>query len=156
MRKRTINSALGRAVPNDSNWLQLEQIASIEISSEDPAHPIENALLPDLEMGWRAAHPGKQTLRLVFDRPQQINRVWLRFVETGAERAQEFVLRWMSEDEKWHEIVRQQWNFGAGDSSQEIEDYSVELMGVAVLELTIVPDRNGGNAHASLAQLRLA
>jgi hypothetical protein len=37
-----------------------------------------------------------------------------------------------------------------------IEDYNVDLVGVTVLELRIVPDISGGSARASLAQLRVA
>jgi len=52
--------------------------------------------------------------------------------------------------------VRQQWNFSLPGSIRETEDYAVELSDVTVLELIIVPDRNGGAARASLASLRLA
>jgi hypothetical protein len=38
---------------------------------------------------------------------------------------------------------------------REVEDYTVDLNGVTVLELTIVPDLSGGNARASLISLRL-
>ena len=37
-----------------------------------------------------------------------------------------------------------------------MEDYTVELPDVTVLELIIVPDKSGGAARASLASLRLA
>ena len=40
-------------------------------------------------------------------------------------------------------------------SMREIEDYAVELDGVTVLELKIVPDTSGGQARASLMGLRL-
>ncbi len=49
-----------------------------------------------------------------------------------------------------------EWNFNPQNSAQEIELYHVDLVGVIQLELKIVPDRSGGNARASLAQLRLA
>jgi hypothetical protein len=32
----------------------------------------------------------------------------------------------------------------------------VDLVDVGVLELTIVPDKSGGEAHASLAKMRLS
>ena len=38
---------------------------------------------------------------------------------------------------------------------REVENYDVDLDGVTVLELKIVPDISGGSAQASLAQLRL-
>jgi len=40
--------------------------------------------------------------------------------------------------------------------TREFEDYAVDLAGVRALELRIVPDISGGDARASLAQLRLA
>jgi hypothetical protein len=41
-------------------------------------------------------------------------------------------------------------------ATRETEDHRVDLSRVTVLELSIIPDISGGNAHASLAQLRLA
>jgi hypothetical protein len=52
--------------------------------------------------------------------------------------------------------VRQQWNFSPNGSVREIEDYAVELRDVRVLDIIIVPDKNGGAARASLRRLRLA
>jgi hypothetical protein len=70
---------------------------------------------------------------------------------------QEFVLRWSARvGQPFREIVRQQWNFSSPGAVREIEDYSVDLVNVGVLELIIVPDKSGGEAHASLAKLRIA
>ena len=38
------------------------------------------------------------------------------------------------------EVVRQQWNFSPHGTTEEIEDYTVDLSGVTVLELRIDPD----------------
>jgi len=54
------------------------------------------------------------------------------------------------------EIVRQQWNFSPPGTTQELEDYSVDLLDVTVMELEIVPDKSGGEARASLESFRLA
>ncbi|MEO8392797.1 MAG: hypothetical protein ABI700_07375 [Chloroflexota bacterium] len=108
-------------------------------------------------MGWRAAQPGEQTIRLIFDSPQHLRRIRLLFLEREVERSQEFVLRWSADGGQiFHEIVRQQWNFSRPDAVEENEDYAVELAGVTQLELKIVPDRSRANVHATLAQLRLA
>jgi hypothetical protein len=139
-----------------TDWLPLDQIAVVEVSTEEPSHPIENALLDGKGTGWRAALPGEQTIRLIFDHPQAIKHIRLSFVEPDVERSQEFVLRWSPDEGKtFHEIVRQQWNFNAQTSAQEIEEYHVDLRGITWLELKIVPDRSGGDACATLAQLRL-
>jgi len=72
------------------------------------------------------------------------------------ERTQEFVLRWSGDyGGSFQEIVRQQWNFSPPQAIREVEDYRVELSGVNVLELVIVPDISRGSAHASLKSLRL-
>ena len=51
--------------------------------------------------------------------------------------------------------MRQQWNFSPPTTTQEIEEYRVELADVTVLELVIVPDISRGSARASLKRLRL-
>ncbi len=156
MRKEIIGKKSEGGKP-EGKWLDLEQIARAEVTSEDPAHPVEGALIPGLETGWRASEPGEQVLRLRFDRPQKIARIHLEFGEAGAGRTQEFVLCWSSDqDGGGREIVRQQYNFTPGGSSVEIEDYHVALADVLVLELKIVPDIGGGEALASLKRLRVA
>jgi hypothetical protein len=52
--------------------------------------------------------------------------------------------------------VRQQYNFSPPGMTREFEDYAVDLAGVTALELRIVPDISGGDARASVAQLRIA
>jgi hypothetical protein len=156
MRKRIIDSSQQEAAPPDQGWLNLEDIAEVEVTSEDAAHPIESALLPDQGSGWRAAGPGRQTIRLLFSQPQPLRWIWLNFVEPGTERTQEYVLRWSADGQSFREIVRQQWNFSPDGAPSESETHHVELPAVTVLELSIVPDKSGGDAVASLAQLRLA
>lgn len=157
MRKRIITSVQQESASPDQDWLNLEELAEVEITSEDEAHPIESALLPGRTSGWRATGPGKQTIRLLFAHPQRLRRIWLSFVETSAERTQEYVLRWSPDGgQSFQEIVRQQWNFSFQGATSETEDYHVDLPAVTMLELIIIPDISGGNAFASLEQLRLA
>ena len=150
MRKKVTGPA-PQTAPVDQTWLKLEDLAQVEITSEEPEHPIESALIPGAESGWRAALPGEQVIRLIFEEPQQIARIWLRFIESKVERTQQFVLRWSSDGSSFQEIVRQEWNFSPNGSMQQIEDYHVSLSGVASLELSITPDKSGGDARASLA-----
>ena len=157
MRKRVINRVSHDPSVSEQDWLNLEHLAEVEVTSEDAAHPIEGALLLGAERGWRAAHAGEQTIRLLFAQPQHLHRIWLLFIETEIERTQEFVLRWSPDGGKsFQEIVRQQWNFSPHGATREVEDYRVDLTHVTILEITIVPDKRGGDARASLAQLRLA
>ncbi len=156
MRKRVIQPGVPTTGANDPEWLDVSQLALVEVTSEDPAHPVEEALVPGRDAGWRASQPGQQTIRLVFDRPQRVTRIWLLFIEPDTARSQEFLLRWSPDGRTFREIVRQQWNFGPPETIREAEDYRVDLGGATVLELTIVPDRSGGDACASLALWRLA
>lgn len=155
MGKRIINSTPVGAAPADGEWLDLDALAEVEITSEDPAYPIEAALLPTESGGWRAAGPGEQTVRLVFPEPQSLRRILLEFVEPDHDRTQEFVLRWSPDGGTFDDIVRQQWNFSPQGATSEVEDVRVDLGGVTVLELAITPDIGGGDAPASLARLRL-
>jgi hypothetical protein len=66
------------------------------------------------------------------------------------------VLRYSSGSETEREIVRQQRTFSPTGSTQEIEDYAVELESVTKLELVIDPDRRRGHSLATLNTLRLA
>jgi hypothetical protein len=148
----------------DTSWFDLESMARVQLTSEDPSFPIENALTTNPERnetGWRAATPGPQTIALLFTAPVHLRRVFVHFIEHEAERVQEFVLRYSTvkdagAKEPDREIVRQQWNFSPTGSAQEIEDYTVDLEGVTRLELIIDPDRGRGQSLATLNALRLA
>ena len=157
MRKRIIGHGPGEVAVAEPGWLDFERLAQVEITSEDVDHPIESALIPGKGLGWRAAQPGEQTIRLLFDEPLHLTRIHLVFQEDEQERTQEFVLRWSPDGgQSYREIVRQQYNFSPPDAAREAEDYDVDLDGVTALELKIVPDISRGSARASLAQLRLA
>jgi len=152
MRKRFVTTpAIVQA--KGEKWLDLERAATVEVTSEDKNFPIESSLSIENRQGWRAAEPGAQTIRLLFDEPQEIRCISLVFEEDEVKRTQEFVLR---SSGPFREIVRQQWNFSAPSSTRETEEYRVELSDVTILELTIVPDISGGAACASLKGLRLA
>jgi hypothetical protein len=151
-------------VPNQSalteteqGWLDLAKLARVELSSEDAAYPIEAALQAGSGPGWRAAEPGEQFIRLLFDDPIRIRRIELRIIEEERPRTQEFVLRFSQDQGKsYREIVRQQYNFHPPGAATEQEEYSVDLPGVTALELTIKPEIGGGAATAKLSRLRVA
>ncbi|HEY7317378.1 MAG TPA: hypothetical protein VIE89_07365 [Candidatus Binatia bacterium] len=156
MRKRITNQGAGSLLLSNQQWLNLEHLAQVEVSSEDAAHPIESALMPSAGPGWRAGQPGQQTVRLLFDEPQKVARIRLLFQEDEQQRTQQFVLRWSSDGgQSYRELVRQQYNFSPPGSTTECEDYTVDLDNVTMLELIIIPDISGVPVCASLAQLRL-
>jgi hypothetical protein len=157
MRKRLINPAAERLGTRGQGWLDLERAAVVEVTSEDENFPVESAFGSEDARGWRAAAPGHQTIRLIFDHPQRLKCVSLVFEEDEISRTQEFVLRWSSVGgSTLKEIVRQQWNFSPPESIREVEQYQVDLYDVQVLELVIKPEIGGGAARASLKNLRLS
>ena len=129
----------------------------MEVTSEAEGYPVETAFSFGSGSGWRAASPGVQRIRLVFDPPQSIQCMRLQFNEPDSARTQEFAVRWSGRpDEPLKEVVRQQWNFSPDGSTSESEEYTIDLKGVSILELTIDPDRGAGEAFANLADWRLA
>ena len=157
MRKQISSQPQRESQLANTSWLDLEALARVEVTSEDAAHPIESALLTVGATGWRAESPGEQTVRLLFDAPQRLRRIRLLFREEKEARTQEFVLRWSpTVDGPSRDIVRQQYHFSPSGATEEIEDYRVELEDVVALEVTIIPNISGGDAYASLAELRLA
>jgi hypothetical protein len=157
VRKRLISQTPPSPGLSDEDWLNVDRLASVEVTSEENGYPIESALLRGEKRGWRAANAGTQVIRLIFDEPQKLRRIWLVFEDMENTRTQELVLRWSADNEhSFREIVRQQWNFGQPNAVRETEDYTVEIPGVKTLELVIVPDISGGAARASLKNFRLA
>ena len=157
MRKRIIKSELKEKFNADQKWLDIEKLAVVEVTSEDAAFPIESALVPGKASQWRASAQGKQMIRLLFDYPQRLQSIRLKFEESEIERTQEYVLRWSPDcGQSYQEIVRQQWNFSPEGATSEIEEYQLELPAVTILELSINPDISKSNAIASLKELRLA
>ncbi|MDO5499497.1 MAG: discoidin domain-containing protein [Propionibacteriaceae bacterium] len=152
MRKRQISPTPSEPL-DQGRWLDLDRNAQVEYSSEDPAHPVEAALLGSGGAGWRAAEPGPQTIRILFDTPQDLRLIRIEFRESEVGRTQEYVLRWSGDGREFRDIVRQQWNFSPGGSPEQVEEHRVELAEVTVLSLEITPDIGGGGAVASLQRL---
>lgn len=157
MQKRIIADDPSTAKTAASDWLDLETLAEVEVSSENPDYPIEAALLPGLSQGWQAGLPGKQTIRLLFKQPQNIKSLRLEFSETSACRTQEYALR-LSQDNNasFHDIVRQRWNFSPDGSTAELETHCLDVSGVTAIELNINPDLNEQSVFATLKQLRIS
>ena len=156
MRKRIIKEAL-EAGPQPETWLDLGHRATVEVTSETDDQPIEAALVPGRGSGWRASEPGKQLIRILFDQPLPLKRIHLVFEEDEQTRTQEFTLRWSQDrGQLLQRGVCVSSTTSLPGTRRQIEDYDVALSGVTALELGIVPDISGGDAFASLAQLRVA
>ena len=158
MRKRIIKTQV-QPVAQTSRWLNLQQIATAEITSEDDLFPIEHALSNTVSTGWRAANAGPQTIRLVFDEPHELHRIHIHIIDRAAERTQEMTLSVEMAGVGQQEVWRQQFNFSPSGTTEELEDISIELRNVTVVELRIDPDRAHDPAHsqnyATLTSLRL-
>ena len=155
--RKIIKRADTELASEKGSWLDVSATAQVEVTSEDPLYPIEAAFTDGDKRGWRAAEPGKQTIRLFFDEPQQIRRIWLQFVEVAKERTQQFTLLWSKDKtDALRPLFQQQWNFSPSGSTSQIEDYKVELDDVWMLQLVIDPDISRGTAVASLEKWRLA
>jgi hypothetical protein len=140
-----------------TEWLDLRQLADVEVTSEQPASPIEGVFACDAPASWRAAVPGVQTIRLYFHRPVRLTRIHLVFEETAVMRTQEFVLRWQAAGARQSAtILRQQFTFAPPDTTTEREDYRVDLVEASVLELSIIPHISDGDAIATLQQFCVA
>ena len=158
MRKRIVGPSIipGEAGNLNDTWLDLEQIATVEVTSEDPHFPVEAVFESDSSIGWRASQDGEQQLRIIFDEPTTLHRIQLHFVEQEVERTQEFIIRWSSaQGGPARDVVRQQWTFSPAGSTSEVEHYDVNLERVSVLELSIRPDLTSGTGRATLVSWRV-
>jgi hypothetical protein len=159
MRKSIVSPSNAAATPIGELWRDLERIARVEISSENESFPIENALGKKATDGWKAATTGPQLIRLHFDEPLAVKRLQLHFVDKTSERSQEFAV-FAGAGAELKEVVRQQWSFSPQGSTEETEDYTVNLSGITTLELRIDPDRSHdpklSKEYASLQSLKLA
>lgn len=153
MRKSVMGDGMAdRAQAGAGPWRNLERIARVEVSSEDEQFPIENALVQRVSTGWRASGPGPQVIRMFFDEALAVRRIQVHVVERAAERTQEFALYAGASAAQMREVVRQQFTFSPGGSTEEIEELQVVLDGVRVMELRIDPDR----AHDPKASVNYA
>jgi len=154
MRKRVVGQHNASSVERMSTpALRIAEIAAVEVSSETQEAPIEDVFLDNGRNGWRAAEAGEQRIRIVFDKPQQVRKLRLKFVEIERARTHEFSLNWFPEpDAPGLPIVRQQWTFSPSGGTTEMEEYRVHLDHVCGLELIIKPDLGDPTAVASLAE----
>ncbi len=142
-----------------AGWLDLEELAQVEVSSEAADYPIENALIPAGAQGsaafWQAAAPGPATITLRFDTPLSITRVLLHFSESQHERMQEWALAANLADGSRRELLRQGWNFSPGGSTEQREEHALDLKQVSALMLTIDPDPGRNRYPATLSAFRV-
>jgi hypothetical protein len=81
MRKRLITPTPENIRTRGEGWLDVEHAAVVEVTSEDKDFPVDLAFVSGDAQGWRAAAPGSQTIRLIFDQPQTLRCISLVFEE---------------------------------------------------------------------------
>ena len=159
MRKKVADQVGGGGIQVDeqAGWLDLEQMAQVEVSSEAPGHPVENALVPSKGSKgfWQAGSPGESVLTVRFDTPLAVTRVLLHFVEPQHERAQQWALAAVLADGTRRELLRQGWNFSPGGSTEQREEYALDLKQVSALTLSIDPDPGRNRYPATLSAFRV-
>jgi hypothetical protein len=156
MRKTSISGfGTDSGLSASGSWIDIEEVAVAELSSEDPVHPFERALRPDTVDGWRALDPGPQLIRLRFDSSQTIKRIRLQFREEKVSRSQEIAIFATSKTSSRKELIRQQWVFSPQGASTEVEDYFFDVKDVTMLELEIDPGRHDKQVFASLQSIQI-
>ncbi len=158
LRKQIIGTPPEGAAPTPDE-IHIAAVATVLITSEAPAHPIDHAFDEHRGPGgtrWIAGEPGEQTLILAFDRPQAIRRVALEVEEPEAARTQELQLAVSSDGgQTYREQLRQEYTFSPRGSTFEREDWAVPVEGVTHLRLTIRPDKGGTPCRATITSLVL-
>ena len=156
LRKRIVKAPPSLSVPEPGE-MDMAATATVQVTSEDPAHPIEHVF--DHQRGpggsrWMAAEPGEQTLLLAFDAPQTIHQIIVEVEELEASRTQELRLS-VSHDggQTYHELRRQEYTFSPPGTTFEREAWAVRAEGVTHLHLWMTPDKGGKPCRATLTAL---
>jgi len=156
LRKHIIKAPQTAPAPEPGE-MDIAAIATVQVTSEDPAHPIEHVF--DHRRGpggsrWMAAEPGEQTLLLVFDTPQRIHQTIVEVEELDVSRTQELRLS-VSHDggQSYRELRRQDYNFSPPGTTFEREDWTVLAEGVTHLQLWMKPDKGSKPCRATLTAL---
>lgn len=154
LRKRVISglqvqeSGLGTA-------LDLAAEAEVLITSESDDRPIDHVVDGTTGPGstqWVAGSPGPQTLVFRFDRPHHIVGITFEVEEREVARTQEVTLEAASapQDERFREIVRQEYTFAPQGTTFEREELRFDLPDTVAVRMTIKPDKGKTDVRAKL------
>jgi F5/8 type C domain-containing protein len=160
VRKRIVTTTCASAVERNEDALDIPELATILLTSEDPDHPIDHIFNKQQNPGgrrWIAADPGEQYLILDFDKPQNLRLIVLEIEEPERNRSQDLTLSVSTDGGRtYHEIIRQEFNFSPPGTSYEKEQWAIAEQRVTHLCLRIVPDKHGGEGRASISSLVLS
>ncbi|WP_447985054.1 discoidin domain-containing protein [Nitrospira sp. Nam74] len=161
LRKHIVKQDPSETVPpaTSASMISIPDVASVLVSSEDPLHPIDHVFDDHNGPGgtrWLAGEVGEQTIILAFDRPQRLQKVNLEIEESEVSRTQEVSLA-VSVDEghRYHEILRQEYNFSPPNTTFEREWWAVPVENMTHLRLVIKPDKGDKPSRATVTSLKL-
>ena len=156
LRKQILKATSSAPMPT-SDAIDVAAVATVLLTSEDPAHPIDHAFDDSRGPGgsrWIAGEPGEQTVILAFDSPQAIRRVALEVEEPEVARTQELQLAVSTDGGRtYRELLRQEYNFSPPGTTFEREDWAVNSDAVTHLRLVIKPDKGGKPCRATITSL---
>ena len=137
-----------------SDAIDVRSLATVYVTSEDGAHPIDLAF--DGRQGpgathWLAGQPGPQKIIIAFDHPQTIHKVVVETEERDASRTQEMTLS-ISKDggRAYRDVRRQEFTFSPGGATWEREEWVLAEPEVTHVSLVIKPDKGVHTSRASL------
>ncbi len=160
MRKEIVDSETLSTQSETTGKLDIVNMATVQLTSEDADHPIENAFNQQHGKGatyWAAATSGSQTITLVFDQPQVIGRIQLEIEEVEVNRTQVLQISVSRNGgQTFEKVLEQDYTFSLPGTTFQREDWTVNLEQITHFRLTIQPDRDHHGAIAKLSSLSLA
>jgi hypothetical protein len=157
MRKRLIEPTAERPGTVGQGWLDLERAAVVELTSEDKEFPVESAFASEDARGWRAAAPGSQTIRLIFDHRND-SEAYSSFLRKSKRRVHKSSCCDASRMAGAH--LKRLFTSSAislrHNRFAKLNSIRLIFNNVEVLELVIKPEIGGGMARASLKNPRLS
>ena len=159
LRKRVITKPALAPIPLEGS-IPIADVAVVEVTSEQPHHPIDHAFDSSRGLGatrWIADAPGTQFVTLVFDRPQTIRQIGIEVEETEQSRTQELTVSASSDDGRtYRELIRQEFHFSPPGTTFEQERWSISVGAVTHLRLEIRPDKGEQIGRAALTSVTLS
>ena len=159
MLRKQVSKAISSPPIPPLDAIDVAAVATVLVTSEDPAHPIDHTFDDSRGPGgsrWIAGERGEQTVILAFDSPQAIRRVALEVEEPEVARIQELQLAVSTDGGRtYRELLRQEYNFSPPGTMFEMEDWVVNSDAVTHLRLVIRPDKGGKPCRATITSLVL-
>jgi hypothetical protein len=134
---------------SEIQWLDLDRVAEVTIvAAGRRAHRTPP--------GWCRESPGEQAIEIRFHEPIWVSHLRVICSEAEHARTQEMTV-WasMHRGERHREVLRRRFTF-SHSATEEVEQHALDLEGVSVIELRIVPSIDGRPAVARVRKLQLA